>query len=122
LLVVLEDVRTALSVIDLPDAWGPSAPAPRPLGGVPQDATVSVIGTDPDVSDEVFLVATGFLQPATLLHGDARSGVGPLKTAPGFFDTAGLSVEQHFAESDDGTRVPYSVVGPRERTGPAPTL
>src|SRR5699024_1673756 len=94
LLVVLEDVRTVLSVLD-PTAPDPSAA--RPLPGAPTDATVSIIGTDPDFSDEVFLVATGFLQPATLLHGTVDEGVETIKTAPGFFDTSGLRVDQHFA-------------------------
>ena len=38
-----------------------------------------------------------------------------------FFDAAGMSVRQSFATSDDGTAVPYFVVG-RRLDGPAPTL
>ncbi|GAA4820506.1 prolyl oligopeptidase family serine peptidase [Tomitella cavernea] len=127
LLTVLEDVRTRLVVLDLER---PDPAAARAIDGVPADATVSVIGTDADFTDEVFVVSTGFLQPATLLHGQVDTGVAPLKSAPGFFDAAGLAVDQHFAVSDDGTRIPYFVVAPRagaraepgaERT-PAPTL
>src|SRR5699024_7412390 len=68
------------------------------------------------------------LQPATLLHGDSADGVAPLKSAPAFFDAEGLSVNQHFAVSADGTEIPYFVVGPRTEPGagtgtaPAPTL
>src|SRR5699024_7987922 len=66
------------------------------------------------------------LQPATLLHGDAATGVAPLKSAPEFFDAAGLTVDQHFAVSDDGTRIPYFVVAPHTAPGtsrrPAPAL
>jgi prolyl oligopeptidase len=31
-------------------------------------------------------------------------------------------VTQHFATSKDGTKIPYSEVGPKDRTGPVPTL
>jgi prolyl oligopeptidase len=44
-----------------------------------------------------------------------------LKTSPAFFDTSGLQVSQHFATSDDGTRVPYFVVG-QQTSSPGPTL
>lgn len=42
-----------------------------------------------------------------------------LKSAPAFFDADGIEVEQFFATSDDGTQVPYFVVG--RRSEPAPT-
>ena len=49
-----------------------------------------------------------------------------LKSAPAFFDTTGLAVEQYFATSLDGTRVPYFVVrnpGTQDRpTAAGPTL
>ena len=55
-----------------------------------------------------------FLTPATLSL--ARTGSDdtlPLKRAPLFFDAQGMKVEQHFAVSKDGTRVPYFVVLPK---------
>ncbi len=119
LLTVLDDVRTVLTAVDLDH---PDPAAARPIPGVPQDATVSVLGTDADFTDEVFVVATGYLQPSTLLHGDSGEGVTPLKAAPAFFDAEGLEVRQHFATSDDGTAVPYFVVGRAGADGPAPTL
>ncbi len=47
-----------------------------------------------------------------------------LKQAPSFFDAAGLLVHQHFAVSDDGTRIPYFVVAPDSPVPPGgwPTL
>ena len=38
-----------------------------------------------------------------------------------FFDTGGLHVRQHFATSEDGTRIPYFVVGPTDPSS-GPTL
>ncbi|WP_024795865.1 prolyl oligopeptidase family serine peptidase [Tomitella biformata] len=120
-LTVLDDVRTELLVAE-PGSW-----ATRPLAGLPDNSTISVIGTDADFSDEVFLNASGFLQPSTLLHGDTTaSGVAPLKQAPAFFDADGLTVDQFFATSDDGTAVPYFVVHRSvphgAATTPGPTL
>lgn len=129
LLTVLADVRTELRVAALPASpAGAPAQAPgggwatEPLPGVPVDGTVSVIGTDPDVSDEVFLTVSGYLTPPTLLHGTATSGVEVLRTSPAFFDAQGLAVRQFFASSKDGTQVPYFVVGPENPEGPQPTL
>ena len=44
-----------------------------------------------------------------------------IKASPAFFDTDGLRVSQHFATSDDGTRIPYFVVG-RPDPSAGPTL
>lgn len=41
--------------------------------------------------------------------------------APAFFDAAALETHQHFATSDDGTQVPYFVVGPEDPSA-GPTL
>ncbi|MFI8768978.1 prolyl oligopeptidase family protein [Streptomyces sp. NPDC053792] len=94
-----------------------------PLVGVPALSAVSVVGTDPDVSDEYFLDVSGFLQPSSLHRGHIGADTEVLKQAPDRFDTAGLTVEQYFATSPDGTRVPYFVIGPdHTATGPGPTL
>jgi len=66
-----------------------------------------------------------FLTPDTLWLGrSGRDGMEKLKARPGFFDATGMRVEQRFAESTDGTRVPYFVIWPRGATadGSNPTL
>jgi prolyl oligopeptidase len=79
-----------------------------------------------DDLDESYLVHyEDFLTPATLSL--ARTGsddAQALKRAPVFFDAQGMKVEQHFALSKDGTRVPYFIVLPRGATadGSMPTL
>ena len=48
-----------------------------------------------------------------------------LKTSPSFFDAKGLHVEQHFAKSKDGTKIPYFQVCARRTsrsTARNPTL
>ncbi len=59
----------------------------------------------------VFLNYEDFLTPDSLLTYDIGTGaVSTLKSLPAKFDAAGLKVEQHFAISSDGTRVPYFIV------------
>src|SRR5690606_12634846 len=52
------------------------------------------------------------------------TSVEALKSLPAFFDAEGMRVEQHFATSDDGTRVPYfQVTGAGvDTSSPTPTL
>ncbi|MFE6906511.1 prolyl oligopeptidase family serine peptidase [Streptomyces erythrochromogenes] len=114
------DVSSSLELLTPgPDGWHRT-----PLPGLPPLSTASVTCTDPDVGDEYFHLVTGFLQPSTLYRGTAggEEDGEPVKQSPAFFDTAGLTVSQFFATSADGTRVPYFVVGPEERSGPGPTL
>ncbi|OKJ64553.1 prolyl oligopeptidase [Streptomyces sp. CB02009] len=121
LLETMRDVSTHIEVLT-PAAGG--GWTREPLVGVPALSAVGVVDTDPDVSDEYFLDVSGFLQPSSLHHGRIGGGSEVLKQAPHHFDPTGLTVEQHFATSRDGTRVPYFVVGPDRATspGPGPTL
>lgn len=78
----------------------------------PELQSTSVWGVDEDESDDYWMLSSGFLQPATLSLGTVGEGEAePLKSAPKMFDASGLSVEQHFATSADGTRVPYFQIG-----------
>lgn len=130
---VLDDVKNLLHVLTPPTGATPGdewARSELPVGG--ELLTVGVGAVDVVDSDDVWVVTTGYLTPSTL----ARTAVlGPdeavetpevLKSAPSYFEAAGLEVRQQFTESDDGTRVPYFVVGRSElvsgEAGPAPTL
>ncbi|WP_037641899.1 prolyl oligopeptidase family serine peptidase [Streptomyces exfoliatus] len=120
ILETMHDVSTRIEVLThAPDGgW-----TREPLVGVPELSAVSVVDTDPDVSDEYFLDVSGFLQPSTLYRGSIGADTELLKQAPDRFSAAGLSVEQYFATSPDGTSVPYFVIGPdHATTGPGPTL
>ncbi|HEY3717692.1 MAG TPA: prolyl oligopeptidase family serine peptidase [Jatrophihabitantaceae bacterium] len=116
----LVNVRSRLEVHShTEDGW-----RRRPLPGVPDLGHTDVVDTDPYASDEYFLQFSGFTEPNTLRRGDLGRGdefVEALKREPAFFDSTGLDVEQLFATSADGTRVPYFVVR-RESSDPAPTL
>ncbi len=59
----------------------------------------------------VFLNYEDFLTPDSLLTYDVQTGaVASLKSLPAKFNAEGLKVEQYFATSKDGTRVPYFVI------------
>ncbi|MEU6646794.1 prolyl oligopeptidase family serine peptidase [Saccharomonospora sp. NPDC046836] len=115
LLGTLSDVKTRLRVLTPGDGgW-----RDEPLAGVPDVGTVQLTDTEPDHSDEFLLDVTGFTEPSALVYGSVGGRLETLKQAPAFFDSAGLSAEQHFATSADGTRIPYFVVrGPQAEPGP----
>ncbi|MFH9726156.1 prolyl oligopeptidase family protein [Streptomyces sp. NPDC017254] len=117
ILETMRDVSTHIEVLTPVPGGGWTR---EPLVGVPALSAVSVVDTDPDESDEYFLDVSGFLQPSTLHFGRIGAGSEVLKQAPHRFDSTGLAVDQHFATSRDGTRVPYFVIGPDRTTAPGP--
>lgn len=77
---------------------------------VPDNLTVGVVAAS-QLDDRFFLGETGFLNPHSLLLGDAGSGsLKMVKTQKALFDSSRDVVEQMEATSEDGTRVPYFVV------------
>ena len=61
--------------------------------------------------DSFFMSVTGFLTPPSIWLGDAVKGtLSVAKTEKAQFDASNLTVDQLFAKSKDGTRVPYFVV------------
>ena len=80
---------------------------------------------DDPLGESYLLSYTDFLTPESLLLGRTGSDQRELlKARPAFFDATGMRVEQRFATSKDGTRVPYFVVWPKGATadGNNPTL
>ncbi|WP_427133916.1 prolyl oligopeptidase family serine peptidase [Pseudarthrobacter sp. S9] len=78
-------------------------------------------GEAPGAGNDFWLVATGFTTPSTLTRGTLkRSGHGAVSThevirsSPSFFNEADYEVQQHFAVSKDGTRVPYFQVASKD--------
>lgn len=126
LLTVLDQVASRI------EAWAPGAggwqrrevPAPHP-GTLSVSALHDPLLADDPLAEAWLLNAADFLSPDSLqlatTTSDARE---TLKSRPAFFDAAGMRVEQRFATSRDGTRVPYFVVWPKGATasGDNPTL
>jgi prolyl oligopeptidase len=89
------------------------------------DLGTITLGSSSDESNIFFFTYENFLTPDTLyVADDGGKTVKPLHSLPQFFDSEGMTAEQRFALSKDGTRVPYFVVLPRgfEPDGSTPTL
>lgn len=114
-MVTLADVASRVEIVT-PGTW-----QAEPVPGLPPN-TNTVIVTADDLGDEIFLDSSGFDTPSRLLRGSAGGELTEIKRAPSFFDAADLVVTQYFAESDDGTAIPYFVVGHRHVEAPGPTL
>lgn len=119
---VLDDVKNKLSVLTPgEDGWKRSE-----FTGAPAFGTLAVSAVDSDESDAVWLIATDYLTPSTLSLAEIGTSTPPevLKTMPAFFDASKHAIEQHFATSKDGTKVPYFLVRPKEANndGRNPTL
>lgn len=75
---------------------------------LPGNGEVRVSAYDARSNNDYFLTYQDSLTPVTLFLGsggtDNRES---LRTSPSFFDAADLQVEQHFATSKDGTKIPY---------------
>jgi prolyl oligopeptidase len=121
MLNTLHDVASRVEVLAPNDSgWQRSEPVPTA-----PNTTIQVSAVDADTGDDYWLVTSGFLQPTTLYLGTVGSdAIETLKSAPAYFDADKLTVEQHFAVSKDGTRVPYFQIGPSklELNGTTPTL
>ena len=116
----MEDVKNRLSVLTPgKDGWVKTA-----FVGAPTIGTIGVGAVDADDSNAVWLTATDFLTPTTLSIAEVGKQPEELKSNPVFFDGSKDVIEQHFATSKDGTKVPYFLVRPKDLAfdGKAPTL
>jgi len=116
---ILEDVKNRLQVLTPGNGWATSA-----FTGAPSFGTIGVGAVDADESDAVWMTVTDYLTPTTLSLAEIGQQPEVLKTMPAFFDASGKVIEQHFATSKDGTRVPYFVVHDKamKLDGSNPTL
>jgi prolyl oligopeptidase len=126
----LEDLRTKVLV------WRFDASAPE---GAPKFSlakeyvaegcrSFGASGVDANASNDVFVTADGFLDPASLSLAtapDVEVTGEPLKKNTEWFDATGMDATLREAVSDDGTKVPYFLVRPRvdnKQPGPGPCV
>lgn len=120
LLNVLEDVKNRIYVLTATaEGWDKKL-----LEGAPSIGTVGVSAVDSDESNAYWMTSSGYLTPTTLAYGEIGSEPEQLKQLTPQYDASGLEVSQHFATSQDGTRVPYFMVAKRDMPldGQNPTL
>ena len=121
---VMDDVKNKLTVLTHgKDGW---TRKPMQVGSL-EFGTTSVGAVDADESDAVWLTTTNYLTPTTLMLGEAGGtpeSIETLKAMPAFFDSSKHVIEQHFATSEDGTKVPYFLVRAKDLKfdGSNPTL
>jgi len=87
---------------------------------LPANSTIHLAGTA-DKQDIAFATVEGMLQPTTLM---AVGGGAPraIQSLPAQFDASQFTVDQRFATSKDGTRVPYFLVRKKGVTAPTGAL
>ena len=91
---------------------------------LPKDSTIGIASAS-DQDDRLILNVSSFLTPSSQWLADAATGKPEqLRTLPARFDAADMKVEQHWATSKDGTKVPYFVVSKKDLKldGSNPTL
>ncbi|HZU89407.1 MAG TPA: prolyl oligopeptidase family serine peptidase [Stellaceae bacterium] len=120
--------RLVLSVLDnlapVFEALTPSAGWSRaPISGLPEFGVANLWPLDvrtEETNGDLLASAQDPLTPPSLflLRPDAAPEL--LKRAPPAFDPRGLVVTRHEAVSSDGTRVPYTQIGPPGESGEAP--
>jgi prolyl oligopeptidase len=91
---------------------------------LPKDSTIAIASAS-DHDDRLVLNVTGYLTPSSQWLADAASGKAEqVRSLPPRFDASKMTVEQLWAASKDGTKVPYFVVRPKamKLDGANPTL
>ena len=115
----LVDVVSQLSRFEFVDGSWHSTPISAPEYG-----NIKLVSAD-DESNVFFFNYESFLKPDTLyVANDGGDSIEAIQTLPDYFDSDGMLVEQHFATSKDGTKIPYFLVMPKdfEADGTTPTL
>ena len=99
---------------------GAASWTPREID-LPDNSTLSLAATS-SKGNTAFVTVEGMLTPPTLYAVGAGSATQVVASEPPQFDAAKFAVEQRFATSKDGTKVPYYVVRPKDAQGPLATL
>jgi len=88
---------------------------------LPDKSTVHLNATA-GASDLAFATVEGMLTPPTLFRVDPVAEPAPIQALPAQFDASTMVVEQNFATSPDGTKIPYFLVHRKDVSGPVPVL
>ncbi|HEX2762516.1 MAG TPA: prolyl oligopeptidase family serine peptidase [Allosphingosinicella sp.] len=72
--------------------------------------------------EQAFVTVEGMLTPPSLYSVQGRAAPALVQHLPARFDARHFTVEQRFARSKDGTRIPYFLVRRKGTNGPVPAL
>ena len=116
ILKILEDVRTKLEFwkyCQETQSWSKQLSSEEDSVPVGQDVSLSSHCRNSEADNTLWLWRDGYLVPDTLeiaTAEDCCKSTEFVKAKPAMFNADGLIVEQHFATSHDGTRIPYFVM------------
>lgn len=113
---VLDDVSGKLIELT-PDATGWTERAMD----LPANSTIQIAETS-GTGDTAFVTVESMLTPPTLYAVPSEGEPVAIASEPAQFDASKFTVEQKFATSKDGTKVPYYLIRPAGAEGPLPTL
>ncbi len=88
---------------------------------LPKVGATDVISTDLS-GNRLFVEYTDFLTPPQIWYFNSQKKEKKVAELPKRFNNSNLVIEQKFAESRDGTKVPYSIIRSKKAKGPKPTL
>ena len=113
----LEDVSGRLTAFTrAPDGTWSGSPV-----ALPDKSTIHLNATAHS-SDLAFATVEGMLTPPTLFAVQPGAAPAAIQALPPQFDASNMVVEQNFATSPDGTKIPYFLVHRKDVTGPVPVL
>ncbi len=115
----LENVSgKAVRVVRTPQGEWRATPIALPANGVLKIASAGG-GTD-----DAMLSFESLTSPLTLYYASANGAIEQIFTTPAAYDATDVVVEQRFATSTDGTKIPYFVMGRKSvlAQGNAPTV
>ncbi|MEO1248172.1 MAG: prolyl oligopeptidase family serine peptidase [Pseudomonadota bacterium] len=90
---------------------------------LPDNGVVSIEASS-SRREDAFVSYESAVQPTTLYHVAADDTLTPVAALPEMYDAGNAVIEQRFAQSADGTRIPYFLIGDRDvlQRGDAPTI
>ncbi len=90
---------------------------------LPENGAVSIVSASSN-GDDLLVSFESLTVPDSLYYVSATDDVRKIMSLPAFYDASDVVVEQHFATSTDGTKIPYFVMARRDvlGRGNAPTI
>ena len=113
----LDDVSGRLTALTrAPNGTWSGAPV-----ALPDKSTIHLNATA-STTDLAFATVEGMLTPPTLFTVRPDAPPAATQALPAQFDASNMVIEQHFATSKDGTKIPYFLVHRKDVTGPVPVI
>jgi prolyl oligopeptidase len=88
---------------------------------LPDNSTIQIVGNAAK-QDLAFVTVEGMLDPTRLVAVTAQGSPRTVQALPAEFEASKFIVDQHFATSKDGTRIPYFLVRNKSVTAPTGVL